>query len=91
MKEPLDFWYESNACWGRIKSIENLIEKLKYQLEENNCIYNVDDFLNKSCQSEYDPNDFGTRIEHSGLKTLRHYLSEKGYLEEFLIEANKLK
>lgn len=79
------FWYESNAVWGNVITLDDLKEKLHYQLEENNNIYNVDDFLDRSQEHENDYGlDFGTRREHDGARTLRMFLIEEGVLDDFL-------
>lgn len=86
----LDFWYESNACWGRIRNLYDLIEKVKFQLAENNSIYTIDDFLDRSLQHG-DLADYGTRREHKG-ESLRTYLTRLGHLENFIklfAESNK--
>ena len=31
----LDFWYESNVVWGRVRCFEDLVEKLVHQLESS--------------------------------------------------------
>jgi len=84
------FWYESNAVWGWVESIEDLKEKLQYQLEEPNGIDNVDMFLDMSKEhvNEYGL-DFGTRREHDGKRTLRTFLIEEGVLDDFLKMVNK--
>lgn len=38
------FWYESNACWGMVKSVQDLVEKARLQLAENNDITTIDLF-----------------------------------------------
>ena len=88
MKEELNFWYESNACWGRVQSISKLVEMLRFQIEENNGINTIGDFLDSSLQKGKE-DEFGTRIEHKGPLTLRKYLSEKGYLKELLEAVNQ--
>jgi hypothetical protein len=30
-----EFWYESNAVWGLVKSIEDLREKMKHQTDKS--------------------------------------------------------
>lgn len=93
MIEPearLDFWYESNACWGRIRNLYDLIEKAKLQLAEPNGIDTLDDFLDGSLQNG-DIADYGTRREHKG-ESLRVYLTRLGHLENFVelfAESNK--
>ena len=83
MKFP-ELWYESNACWGNIESIEDLNEKLKLQLAENNSIKNIDDFLDKSTQSKYSDSNFGTRREHTKDYTLRNFLKDNDLLDAFI-------
>lgn len=72
------FWYESNAVWGNVESIEDLWEKIQHQTDKNVCgiFDNKDEFLDKSFQNESGILDFGTRIEHTGKKTLRQFLIE---------------
>ncbi len=84
------FWYESNAIWGLVETIEDLKEKLHYQLEEPNGIYNVDMFLDMSKEHVNGYGlDFGTRREHNGKRTLRTFLIEEGVLDDFLNMVNK--
>lgn len=72
-----EFWYESNACWGWVRSISDLKEKIKLQLEENNGIDTVDDFLDESRQITGNSRlNFGTRREHDSDITLRMFLLE---------------
>lgn len=80
------FWYESNACWGWVNSIEDLREKMKHQtnLEDCGIFKTKDEFLDKSFQNEDGSLDFGTRIEHFGTKTLREFLLENH------VDINKL-
>ncbi len=80
----LDFWYESNSTWGRVRSFDDLVNQLKNQIEDNNGIDTIDDFLNKSRRNG-DSLDFGTRIEHDSNFTLRNYLIEINCLNEFII------
>lgn len=80
MELQTKFWYESNAFFGWIKTINDLKKALKYQLEENNGINNLDDFLDKSTQNVLGTNDFGTRREHiGGKKTLRVFLEDGNF------------
>lgn len=79
-----EFWYESNACWGNVHSLEDLKEKLELQLAENNSIHNVDDFLDKSLNTPKGSYSFGTRREHIGGYSLRDLLKDNGLLDEFL-------
>ena len=80
------FWYESNACWGQVESIDDLREKMKYQTDMKGCgIFKTkDEFLDKSFQNEDGSLDFGTRREHHGKKTLREFLLENH------VDINKL-
>lgn len=78
------FWYESNACWGYVNSFEELAEKVDLQLAGHSSIVTVDDFLDKSHQSEYNELDFGTRREHSQPYTLREFLVHNFILDDFL-------
>lgn len=82
------FWYESNPCWGNVNSLEDLSDKMRLQLEENNGIDTIDSFLDRSKQCGNTMN-FGTRREHDGPKTLRMLLDEHDLLEDF-IELNKI-
>lgn len=77
------FWYESNACWGNVSTLEDLNEKLTLQLESG-AIPNVDEFLDRSRQNICDINDFGTRSEHSSKQTLREFLIKQDFDIELL-------
>jgi hypothetical protein len=81
------FWYESNACWGNVESFDDLKQKLQSQLAENNSIYTIDDFLDKSTKSSGDQLSFGTRREHTEKYSLRDFLKDNNLLDEFLIVA----
>jgi hypothetical protein len=71
------FWYESNACWGWVTSIEELQEKCDLQTDKHyGALKNKDEFLDKSYQNDNGSLDFGTRIEHTGKLTLRQFLKE---------------
>lgn len=71
------FYYESNAYFGRINSIDDLNIVLHYQTTDNgNYIRNKTDFLDKSKQHGDGIMEFGTRPEHNGEKTLRMFLKE---------------
>ena len=86
-KEPFPkFWYESNACWGYVSNIDDLLEKVNLQMDprNGNSINSIDDFLDKSTQCESKSLNFGTRREHTGDLTLREFLKEHGHLEELL-------
>lgn len=78
MTEIKEFWYESNACWGTVKSLKDLEALIKLQLEENNGINTIDDFLNNSRQIDSGENNFGTRREYGG-KPLRDFLREQDF------------
>ena len=84
MKIEPSFWYESNAFFGRIYSIKILNEALKYQLEENNNIENIDCFLDKSMKTEDVEPNFGTRREHTSNYSLRQFLKEHNLLDAFI-------
>lgn len=77
MKFP-EFWYESNAVWGRVKSIKDLQEKMNHQMDMAACgIFETkDEFLDRSFQNKDGSLDYGTRSEHTGQKTLREFLIE---------------
>lgn len=79
MIEIKEFWYESNACWGTVKSLKDLNEKINLQIEENNGIDTVDDFLDNSKQIDSGRDNFGTRGEHTGSKSLRDFLTEQEF------------
>jgi hypothetical protein len=84
-----DFWYESNPIWGWVRSLEDLCEKARYQLEENNCIETLDDFLDISKQCHEGGSNYGTRREHYGEKTLRELLIQFDLLDDFLTLYNQ--
>jgi hypothetical protein len=72
------FYYESNAYFGRINSIDDLNIALHYQTTDNgNYIRTKADFLDKSKQHGDGIMEFGTRPEHNGKKTLRMFLKER--------------
>jgi hypothetical protein len=74
-----EFWYESNACWGWVKNMEDLKEKLELQIDlDFGGLENKDEFLDKSLQIDSGTMNFGTRMEHTGKKTLRMFLIENG-------------
>lgn len=77
------FWYESNACWGYIKSLKDLQEKCTIQTGEYGAVKNVEEFLDISRESGHEELNFGTRNEHRG-RTLREYLKEINELDNFL-------
>lgn len=72
-----EFWYESNACWGYVKNMEDLKEKCYLQTDPKyGALTNKDHFLDRSRQNADGSADFGTRMEHKGMKTLREFLVE---------------
>ncbi len=74
------FWYESNACWGWVKSIDDLKEKLRLQTQPfYGALKDKDEFLDKSFQHSDGGPNFGTRREYTGDKTLRQFLIEHGF------------
>lgn len=81
------FWYESNACWGNVESLNDLKEKLQLQLAENNSIYTIDDFLDKSTKSQHEGLSFGTRREHTEKYSLRDFLKDNNLLDDFIVLA----
>lgn len=94
------FWYESNACWGWIETMQDLIEKCHLQIDPKyGGLQDVDQFLDRSEENPIDPDedrrfkreylDFGTRREHNGDRTLRMYLKEIGMLKAFLEAFNE--
>lgn len=85
MKEKIDFWYESNSYFGRIKNLEDLRIAMSYVVDKKfGQLENKDEFLDLSTQHYSGSMEFGLRAEHSGEKTLREYLTEIG------IDINKL-
>lgn len=85
------FWYESNACWGWINTLEDLKEVLSLQLRTSSCgiFTDVDEFLNRSYQNVNNSLDFGTRREHQHHQTTDAEKYEKS-LRAFLIKHNSL-
>lgn len=82
-----EFWYESNATYGRVKSLGSLCMHLANQIKEPNMIDSIDKFLDRSRsvpETHGTAPSFGTRREHTGEQTLRMYLAEHGLLDEFL-------
>lgn len=82
------FWYESNACWGNVGSLNDLKEKLQLQLAESNGIDTIDDFLDKSKKSNLNSLSFGTRREHTEKYSLRDFLKDNNLLDDFLALAS---
>ena len=70
------FWYESNACWGYVKSLQDLNSKIELQLAAMSGIDTIDDFLDLSKQAADGSDNYGTRMEHTGDKSLRDFLTE---------------
>lgn len=70
------FWYESNSYWGEIKNTTELIKAFKIEAYE--CSYSIDDFLDNK-QNINGADDFGSRMEHTGIKTLREFLKEQDF------------
>lgn len=71
------FWYESNACWGNVKNMEDLKEKCVLQTDPKyGALKDKEMFLDRSKQNSDGSLDFGTRREHRGDKTLREFLVE---------------
>jgi len=92
-----EFWYDSNACWGWVKNMEDLQEKLELQTDPRyGGLNNKDEFLDDSKQVAYkhinkeDRMNFGTRIEHSGDKTLREFLVENDVQLQLLIDTHNI-
>lgn len=82
------FWYESNACWGYVETLEDLQEKCKLQTGEFGALKDMNEFLDGSVQTEDGALNFGTRNEHRGKKSLREYLTEIKALDDFLTLMN---
>jgi len=81
----INFWYESNTCWGWINSLDDLIEKHNLIMTDASVFKTTDMFLEKSTQNINGSLDFGTRMEHgTNSKSLKTYLKEEGLLDEFL-------
>jgi hypothetical protein len=77
MKKFPKFWYESNSYYGWVKSVADLKTVLKYQIDpQYGGLKTKDDFLDRSLQQYDGSMNFGTRIEHTGKKTLREFLLE---------------
>ena len=76
-KEFPEFWYESNACWGWVRNIDDLRQMYLLQTDPFfGALKDDDEFLDKSKQEVDGSLDFGTRMEHKGKKTLRTFLIE---------------
>lgn len=71
-----EFWYDSNAYFGSVKSIKDLQKMIRYQLDPHfGALSTKDEFFDKSMQ-HYDNEtlSFGTRSEHKGKLSLRQFL-----------------
>jgi hypothetical protein len=79
----MNIYYESNPIWGWVNTLYDLTRMLKGQLAEPNSIHTVDDFLDGSL-SDAEGITYGTRVEHTGPKSLRDYLEEENLLTVFL-------
>lgn len=79
MKLKTKFWYESNAWFGWVNTLEDLKEVIKYQVKENNIIDTIDNFLDKSKRNILNTNNFGTRREHHGKMSLRTFLIKQNF------------
>ncbi len=71
------FWYESNAWFGYIDSLEKLKEMLKAQLEEPNGHYSIYQILSISKQHRDGGDKYGTYLEYSGEITLIDFLKNE--------------
>lgn len=90
MKFKNKFWYESNACWGFVETLDDLYKKYKLQTDHQmRACKNVYEFLDKSKQHRDGTLNFGTRIEHKGDKTLKEYLHQNKILNKFLKLVSK--
>lgn len=79
MKTFPKFWYESNAYFSWINSVDDLQTALDYQTDPKyGGLRTKDEFLDRSMQHYDGSLNFGTRIEHTGSKSLREFLSEHG-------------
>ena len=84
----LEFWYDSNACFGMVRNTDDLIMMLNYQIDPAYGVFKtIDEFLDKSKQSHDGTLSFGTRIEHRGEKSLREFLKENDSLDDFLYKS----
>lgn len=79
-----EFYYDSNACWGKCTSLKDIKEKALLQTGPYGAFKTVDEFLDKSMNVGSEPLSFGTRREHTGIISLRMHLEEQGLLEDFL-------
>lgn len=80
-----EFYYDSNACWGKCTNLKDIKEKALLQTDgPYGAFKTVDEFLDKSVNTESEPLSFGTRREHTGPTSLRMHLGEQGLLEDFL-------
>lgn len=85
-------WYESNAAWGTVESLDDLAEKARLQIAEPNTIKDLDDFLDRSKGRDNDKGlGFGTYVGYSSDYTLRNFLADNGLLEDFISHFNQSK
>lgn len=77
------FYYESKACWGEVRSLDDLKGMCDRQIAENNNIKSEYDFKDLSRQDKYGGAGFGTRREHTGM-SLSVFLSSHCLLVDFL-------
>lgn len=77
MKNFPRFWYDSNAVWGWVENTSDLRVKMKYVMDGGG-LKTKEEFLDKSFQHENEGDNFGTRREHTGKKSLREFLKEAG-------------
>ena len=69
--------YESNSYFGWVNSITDLETALAYQTDPKyGGLRTKEEFLDRSTQHYDGSMNFGTRIEHTGKKTLREFLFE---------------
>ena len=82
------FWYESNATWGNVESLDDLAEKARLQISEPNSIKDLDGFLDRSKKLAGDNLRFGTGLVNLPEYTLRQFLADNGLLEDFVEHFN---
>ena len=64
---------------GWVKTIDDLKRAIEHNLEENNGVYTVDEFLDNCLQHDEGYVNFGTRREHTGTETLRQFLTKQNF------------
>jgi len=82
-----EFWYESNASYGRVTNMQELASMAVAQLEENNGINTVEMFLLHSYKS-HDLHSFGTGSNHTSAYRLYDFLIDH-YKPDFLPELEQ--